>query len=101
MVTQRNACFGSWKCGKVSAFTTFPQPLFLLFLIKLTEKITQKEDEDCAERTNSIPTPVSEDLTNILLTIPSKMEREKMPVEEKERFKHRLAAIINIIEDGI
>jgi len=69
MVTQRNACFGSWKCGKGSAFTTFPQPLFLLFLIKSTEKITQKEGEDCAERANSIPTPVSEDLTNMLFTI--------------------------------
>jgi len=70
MVTQRNACFGSWKCGKGFAFTTFPQPLFLLFLIKLTGKITQKEGEDCAERANPIPTPVSEDFTNILLTIP-------------------------------
>jgi len=69
MVTQRNACFGSWKCGKGIVFTTFPQPLFLLFLIRLIEKITQKEKDYWADRANSIPTPVSEDLINILFTI--------------------------------
>ena len=36
---------GSWKCGKVRAFPTFPQTFFLLFLNRIPKKITIRRGE--------------------------------------------------------
>lgn len=60
-----NACIGLWKCGKSRAFTTFPQPLLLLFENKNPKKITQKEGEGGA----SAPYPPVEALFKRFISI--------------------------------
>ncbi len=70
MVTMMNACVGSWKCGKGSAFTTFPQPLFLFFEHKFPEKFTMKGGENDVKRANPLHTLVMKGISSKLLTLP-------------------------------
>jgi hypothetical protein len=69
MVTAKNACVGSWECGKSRAFPTFPQPLLFLFENNNPNKINTKGGEDGVKRAKLPLNPVLKPYGSTNLTI--------------------------------